>query len=98
MGQQAVSSQTMYCSAGRLAECTRDEPAGASDAECPEELDAENHVAAGEQVDGSDDQRVKQAGGAGEVLMEIEGKVAVFREMLRRAEGDVGVFLQRMNQ
>ena len=30
--------------------------------------------------------------------MEIEGEVAVFGEMLGRAEGDVGVFLQRMNQ
>ena len=61
-------------------------------------MDAENHVAAGYQVDGSDDQRIKQAGGAGEVLMKIEGEVTVFGEMLRRAEGDVGVFLQRMNQ
>ena len=32
---------------GAIAECTRDEPAGASDAECSEDLDAENHVAAG---------------------------------------------------
>ena len=81
-----------------IAERARNEPAGARDAQCPEYLDPKDHIAAGEQIDSSDDQRIEQTCGAREVLVEIEGEVAVLGKMSRRAEGDVGVFLQRMDQ
>ena len=81
-----------------LAEGAREKPAGGGDGERSEDLHADDYVTAGEQIDGGHDKRIEQAGGAGEVLVEVEGEVAVFREVAGGAQGNVGVLLQRVEE